>query len=158
MLTVGSGRVYAAGCDHKLHAIDARSGAVLWAAPIGKPNDFGSTPVVSAGVVYVETNALHALDAATGAERWVAQTGGTSLFAFVPPVVSAGAVYVSGGDSLLHEFDAATGAARGTQGRVPPAPNGDPMFGRAVVAIPPAVAGDYLFLSSGDKRVYAYAP
>jgi outer membrane protein assembly factor BamB len=156
VLTVAGGLVYAAGQDGKLHALDARTGAERWVADIGTPNAFGSAPVVTDGTVYVASDALRAFDAATGARRWVARTGGASLFSFVPPVVRGDVVYVPGGDSLLHEFDAGTGAPRRTGGRVPPAPVRSPLFGRPVVAIPPAFAGDLLFLASGDRRLYVY--
>ena len=156
-LTVANDVVYAAGRDGRLHALEAPSGNERWATPVGTPNDFGSAPVVSDGVVYVQTDALHALDAATGAARWVAPTGeGVSLFAFVPPVVHGGLVYVAGGDARLHEIDAATGASRRAEGRVPPPPELRPLFGPAVMAVAPARAGDVIYLGSGDHRVYAY--
>jgi outer membrane protein assembly factor BamB len=67
-----------------------------------------------------------------------------------------GVVYVSGGDGLLHEFNAITGEPLRANGRVPPSPKGDPVLGRAVVAVPPAIADDLLYVGSGDNRLYAY--
>jgi eukaryotic-like serine/threonine-protein kinase len=156
-LTVADGVVYAAGRDGQLHALDAPTGVEKWTAPIGTTNQFGSAPAVMNGLVYVQTDALHALDAATGAERWVTATGnGLSIYAFVPPVVSGGTVYVAGGDARLHEIDAATGASRGAAGRVPPPPKRTPLVVPAVLAVAPAIASDVVYLGSGDHRIYAY--
>jgi outer membrane protein assembly factor BamB len=155
-LTVEGGLVYAAGRDGKLYALEAHTGRTWWTAPVGVPNEFGSAPVVKDGTVYVATDSLHALDAATGTERWSASTGGASLFAFVAPVVENGAVHLSGGNGLLHEFDANTGERRRSYGRVPSPPDDDPLVGRSVVAVPPAITSDLMYLGSGDHRFYAY--
>lgn len=156
-VTVAGGVVYAAGRDGVLHALDVATGAVRWTAPIGAVNAFGSAPLVVDGTVYVQSDdALHAFDAVTGARRWTGDLVGGGLFSFVPPVPNGGSLFVVGGDALLHEVDARTGATLWTAGHRAPPPKETPLIGSDMLAVPPAVAGDVMYLASGDQALYAY--
>jgi outer membrane protein assembly factor BamB len=101
-----------------LYALDARSGAQLWAAPTG--GTVFSSPAVADGVVYVGSDdfSLYAFDAAgetgcsgtpkTCAPLWTAATSGVVRST---PAGGAGVVYVADLaaplDSRLYAFDAA---------------------------------------------------
>lgn len=156
-VAVAGNLVYAAGLDGALHAFDAATGTARWTAPIGVVNAFGSAPVVIDGTVAVQSDeALHTFDVVTGAPRWTSDLLGGDLFSFVPPVATAGAVYVVGRDALLHEVEARTGATLWTAGHRAAPSHDRPPIGSDVLAVPPAIAGDVMYLASGDGALYAY--
>jgi outer membrane protein assembly factor BamB len=116
MLYYGSG-------DHKLYAVDAKSGKVQWSYNTGYP--VRSTPAYRTGVVYVGDwfGYLHAVDAATGKRKWAvrhesdmtepAVDGGYTYYhgtIQASPTVTDDAVYYGSRDSYLFARDAATGA------------------------------------------------
>ena len=72
--TVADGKVFVAATDGMVYALDASSGVLSWATPIG---EFPATPAVCQWVVYVGRR-LHAvrLDATTGVLLWFYPTGG----------------------------------------------------------------------------------
>jgi outer membrane protein assembly factor BamB len=108
-----------------LYALDAASGQVKWdCEAMGVTMHFYSSPAVSDGLVYFDTNAgyfgsdvmtsggsLYALDAQTGQEKWTS-TPDDRFWPTFSPVVSDGVVYFGNdrdsGD-YLHAFDAQTG-------------------------------------------------
>ena len=71
-IAVWGDKVYFAGNDAVLHALDAKTGAVLWGSPSTGGRYVESSPAVANGVVYWGDDAgtLHASDAATGAPLW----------------------------------------------------------------------------------------
>jgi outer membrane protein assembly factor BamB len=73
---VVDGVLYVAGEDGNVYALDAKTGAAIWATSLGAGS--GSSPAFSNGVVYVgdDNNDLHAIDAATGREVWKATGSG----------------------------------------------------------------------------------
>lgn len=106
-------------------ALDARTGAVRWAAVIG--GVLVGSPAVDRGVLYVSGSSfrtghpslLVALNATTGAKRWVDRLATTQL---TDPTIAGGLVYLGVGTLCLSNcrpghveaFSAATGAPRWT--------------------------------------------
>jgi outer membrane protein assembly factor BamB len=109
--------------DHKLYAVDTKTGQVKWSYDTGYP--VRSTPAYRAGTVYVGDwfGYLHAVDAATGKRKWAvrhesditepAEDGGYTYYhgtIQASPTVSDDVVYYGSRDSYLFARDAATGA------------------------------------------------
>lgn len=70
--------VYVGSDDGNLYAINAKTGAMLWANPAGGS---GSSPAVANGVVYVGSvnSNVDALNARTGAQLWGYKTRGNDV-------------------------------------------------------------------------------
>ncbi|PSK95986.1 outer membrane protein assembly factor BamB [Murinocardiopsis flavida] len=113
---VADGTVYAGSCDHKVYALDARTGQRRWRFTVHNgPTTMAGAPAVAVhdGTVYaastsdpVRTGVVFALDAATGRVVWR-----RDLPAGVrsSPAVVDGALYVGCDDESLYRIDAATG-------------------------------------------------
>ena len=96
---VVGGVVYIGSNDGNLYALNADTGAQLWASPFtGAPDD----PAVASGVVYVGGNdrQLYAFNAATGAQLWSVEL--EDIVESTPTVVD-GVVYV--GSSNMPPYD-----------------------------------------------------
>jgi hypothetical protein len=67
---VDGGKVYVAGRDAVVYALDCATGTLRWQAPVGSL--VMSTPALDAGVLYVAAgdNRIYALNAATGQRLW----------------------------------------------------------------------------------------
>lgn len=111
---LANGLVYFGGGDHKIHALDARSGVPKWEFATGQV--VHGSPAVADGVLYAGSwdSRLYALDAATGREKWRFQAGTDDKIhnqeGFQSsPAVAGGIVYVGCRDSRLYALDAATG-------------------------------------------------
>lgn len=110
---ISEGRLFFLDADHRVHAIDANTGARAWSESL-RPRDTrdrvarGGGVAASGGRVYVTTGFgfIVALDAATGDEVWRAEGGAPFHSA---PTVSGGRVYAITNDSELIAYDAATG-------------------------------------------------
>ena len=89
------------------HAVDARSGNVLWIADVPMSLVTRIRPTVVGSRLYVADlwNTLHALDSATGAVEW---TFASELAIASPPVVAAGRVFLAAGTSI-YALDEVTG-------------------------------------------------
>jgi len=74
---VANGAVFVGSTDHRLYALDAESGSVLWTADVGQ--EVRSSPCVLAGKVIFSdiTGRLHAVEQDTGRELWSAAVGAT---------------------------------------------------------------------------------
>ncbi len=70
------------------HALDARTGKLLWSYPSGIVASI--TADQGSGLVYIGANALYALDAASGALRWRCQTGPATINT---PLLTNGTLY-----------------------------------------------------------------
>ncbi len=127
-----------------------------------------SSPVVHAGVVYIGSSdqRLYALNAGDGRLRWSFKAQGAIASS---PAVSGGRIFFSSLDGLIHALDSATGqpvwtfrtagerrfsapGIHGAQPRTEPMP--DPFD---VFLSSPVVAGDTVFVGSGDHHIYALA-
>nr|WP_277351825.1 PQQ-binding-like beta-propeller repeat protein [Antrihabitans stalactiti] len=140
--TVADGRVYIAGYDTNVYALDARTGVTRWKAPTG--DRVRPSPAVIDGLVAVAgwDGSVYAFDSKTGSQRWKTPTGDQGASFPVSPAVADGAVYVSTTDWYVLALDGASGALRWrTQTR-----------GAANSAA--AVAGGVVYLGT-DGYVYA---
>jgi len=81
--TLAAGRVYAMGATGMLNALDAKTGAVIWARNAAKDTGatlpgwgFAGSPLVVGDLVIVATSGKMAgFDAATGTPRWIGPAG-----------------------------------------------------------------------------------
>ena len=110
MPTVGDGLVYVnvrVGNALNTHALEARSGKVVWIAdvPISIVNRLRPTVIGSRIFIAALGNNLHALDSATGAVAW---TFAPEFYIAAPPVAAAGRVFLTAGTSI-YALDEVTG-------------------------------------------------
>ena len=152
---VAQGIVYTPGTTGTLYALDARTGDERW--QVETAGNFLDTPVIASDTVYVTSTAvmeedapapatarrLYALDAATGQERW---TVAVDPGQWSSPSAGAGLLFLAGGGDEATEV-VALDAASGEQRWVFAA-------GGSVFA-PPVMAGDSLYVTSGDGGLYA---
>lgn len=116
------GKLYVAGVDGKVAALDATSGRTLWSKRFGKRHGFilhhGENSMRWASGTAVDGSLLTvgslegevlALDAGTGADRWHAQVSSEIIAA---PAISNGIVVVRSNDGRLYGFNAADGSRR----------------------------------------------
>jgi outer membrane protein assembly factor BamB len=129
-----------------LHALNASTGAELWARPLGGTY-YWSGQAYGAGRVYTVNGdgLMSALDAATGATVWATQLPGQYSFTSDPTFYD-GVVYTggSGTGGTLYAVDAASGAVRWSQ----PVENGDHSS--------PAVDSARVYVSYACTSVYAF--
>src|SRR6266702_2714520 len=100
--TQADGVVYVGSHDHRLYALDARTGDMYWSYTTGGFID--SSPTVAEGVVYVgsQDHKLYALSAQAGENLWNYATGGSIVSS---PVVANGVVFVGSNDHNLYAFN-----------------------------------------------------
>lgn len=103
------GKLYTAGVDGGVSAIDAASGRVLWNRDVKLKLAGG--PGVGDGLLVVGSmdGELIALDAASGTERWTARVTSEVVSA---PAVDGGLVVVRSNDGRVYAFDANDGKQR----------------------------------------------
>ncbi len=111
---LSGGTVYFGSGDHKIYALDARTGARKW--EFATDQVVHGSPAVADGVLYAGSwdSRVYALDAATGREKWRFQAGTDDKIhnqeGFQSsPAVSGGLVYIGCRDSKLYALDAKTG-------------------------------------------------
>ena len=126
---VADGRVYVGNWAGDVFALDAATGAVVWATSVADPDMWPQvySPAVVDGKVIVTVEAFRpdpleptyqphvlsvfALDAATGAEVWRNDLAAVDGYSSISdPVVVDGVVYVGTRDQGLFALDLATGA------------------------------------------------
>ncbi len=158
------GRLYVGSTDHRLYAIDLRTGTEKWKFTAG--SRVTASPAVAAGVVYFGSydGNFYAVDAASGKLRWKFQTLGERRFAgkhlhglqpagevmpdpfdffLSSPAVWHDTVYFGSGDNNVYALDAASGQLRWK-------------FATGnVVHASPALADGTLFIGSWDSYFYA---
>lgn len=138
---VSGGRLYQASMDHKLYALDAATGRLLWTfdkatAPIGV------VPAVVGDTLYFGAfdNSFYAVDAATGAVKWKTTLDG---WLWSDPLVVDGTVYAADVRGRLHALKADTGAVKWW------------FETRNAVRAQPIIEGNTLYVVSLDTYVYA---
>jgi outer membrane protein assembly factor BamB len=125
-VSVSGGLAYV--LDDALYAYDADSGALVFKAGTGY---FAGTPVVSGGLVYIQTaNSLVARDASDGSPVWSVSLD--SWGGYLTPVVDGDTV-VAATARYLRAFDATSGGARWTTDGGPSAYYGTPALANGVV-------------------------
>ena len=91
------GIVYIGSYDHRLYALSATTGRILWSYKTGYY--IYSSPAIANGIVYVgsDDRSVYALDASTGAMLWSYQTGS---YVISSPAVVNGVVYIGSIDHI----------------------------------------------------------
>ena len=116
------GKIYAAGVDGTVAALDAASGRTLWQKRLGERHGFilhhgnnslrwAGGPSVSGDLLVVgslEGN-VQALDAGSGADRWHVQVSSEVI---APPAIADGMVVVRTNDGRLYGLDATNGSRK----------------------------------------------
>ncbi len=111
--SVADGRVYAAGGEGSVYALDLQSGKEVWRYRADKKEGLRLVggPGVGDGLVVVGglSGEVIALDRENGSERWRAKVSSEVI---VAPAVSQGLVFVRSNDGRITAFDAASGERR----------------------------------------------
>lgn len=116
------GKIYAAGVDGTIAALDATNGRTLWQKRLGQRHGFilhhgnnslrwAGGPAISGDLLVIgslEGN-VQALDAGTGAERWHAQVSSEIVAA---PAIADGIVVVRTNDGRLYGLNATDGSRK----------------------------------------------
>lgn len=144
---VDGGRVYAAGRDGRVHALDLETGRSRWTVRTELAISAG--PAVGHGLVLVGTTGgmLVALGMEDGAERWRAQVAGEVL---APPAVSPSVVVVRTVDGRLRGLSAEDGRELWMVEQQPPR-----LTLRGTAA--PTVAGEIVVTGFDTGRIGAYS-
>ena len=104
------GRIYGAGVDRKVYALDLETGELLWTSRLSGLVAGGV--LVSGDTVYVASSRpqgrVYALDRATGKRFWLSKTGPVAA----PLALVAGTLVVSGQRGALLGLDPASGSIR----------------------------------------------
>jgi outer membrane protein assembly factor BamB len=166
---VANGRVYTIDTQAEIRAFDANTGALVWSAAVGRPEDrrggiswwngestgahgilFGGGVSYDNGRIYATSGIgdVAAYDANTGAEIWRVRPGGPMRGA---PTVANENVYVTSQDNQLYALNPADGKVRWTgSGTLETAG----VFGAAA---PAAAQGTVVAgFSSGELTAYRY--
>jgi outer membrane protein assembly factor BamB len=136
-------KVYIAGADGNVYAINAGNGTQLWKYTTGGP--IYSSPLLVDNTIYIGSmdKYLYALDAATGAMKWKYLTG--APIRDESPVVSNGVAFVSSTNGYPDGYVYAINTASGT------------LKWSKQIALPnsPVVAGGKLYVNSLGGSFYA---
>ena len=122
-----NGKLYAAGVDGTIAALDAQTGRTLWQKCLGRRGGFilhhgknslewSGGPSVSGDLVVVGSleGVVQALDASSGSEKWVVQLSSEIVTA---PSIADGLVVVRSNDGRIYGLDAADGSRKWTYDR-----------------------------------------
>jgi outer membrane protein assembly factor BamB len=144
---VEGARVFVAGRDGKVHALDAESGERRWTTETELALSAG--PAVGNGLVVVGSSdgMVAALDAADGSLRWKTQLSGEVLAA---PALSAAAVLVRTVDGRLYALAPESGSELWLSEQRPPR-----LSLRGTAA--PVVAGNLVVAAFDNGKVAAFA-
>lgn len=140
-------RVIVPSNDGMLHAVNVRTGEVLWEKESPRGEAFGyPTPLLQDGVVYCgtlgEKGLIYALDATTGAEKWQAEVG--AIIYDAGCALAQGVLFTASVNGTLHWLDAGTGKIL-TQYRLP----------EGHLLATPATDGERFFIGSLNGTLYA---
>ena len=100
--------------DHKVYALDAKTGTELWSYTTDG-EIFISAPAVRNGIAYVGScgigtgHTVYPLNASTGTLLWSYATGAGIQASFA---IEGGLIYVASADTYLYALDATTGVKR----------------------------------------------
>ena len=144
---IEGGRVYAAGRNGRVHALDLETGRTQWMTDMDLPLSAG--PAAGHGMVVVGSTSGHvtALSIADGAQLWQVQVGGEMLAA---PALTARVVVVRTVDGRLRGLAADTGRELWMVEHRPPR-----LSLRGTAA--PAVAGSVVVAGFDNGRIGAYS-
>jgi len=112
------GKVYAAGSDGKVVALDAASGRQVWSVTVDADIAAGVGADAATVVVASARGTVFAFDAATGKQRWKVKASTEVLSA---PAVGSGVVVVRSMDNKIVAYDVESGERRWGVQRTAPA-------------------------------------
>jgi len=112
------GKVYAAGSDGKVVALDAASGRQVWSVAVDADIAAGVGADAATVVVASTRGTVFAFDAATGKQRWKVKASTEVLSA---PAVGSGVVVVRSMDNKIVAYDVESGERRWVVQRTAPA-------------------------------------
>jgi len=112
------GKVYAAGSDGKVVALDAASGRQVWSVTVDADIAAGVGADAATVVVASARGTVFAFDAATGKQRWKVKASTEVLSA---PAVGSGVVVVRSMDNKIVAYDVESGERRWVVQRTAPA-------------------------------------
>jgi outer membrane protein assembly factor BamB len=143
---IEGGRVYAAGRDGRVHALDLDTGRSRWTADTGLALSAG--PAAGHGLVVVGSSSGHvvALEVADGTQRWKVQLSGEIL---AQPAISASVVVVRSVDGRLRGLAADTGREMWLVEHQPPR-----LSLRGTAA--PVITGNVVVTGFDNGRIGAY--
>lgn len=141
---ISNGKVIFGSGDGSIYALDAATGAKVWAFKTG--NVVHASPAVAGGTVYIGSwdTFFYALDEATGSEKWRFKTGDDEKIHNQTGIQSSaavanGMVYFGARDAHLYALNAKTGAKAWDF----------PTKGSWVIASP-AVRGGHVYVGTSD--------
>jgi outer membrane protein assembly factor BamB len=107
--------LYFGSWDHKVHAVDARTGRPRWS--FQTDDQVNTSPAYWRGRIYVATDggSLYAVGARTGRMRWHSQSHpqfGSREFFYATPAIAYGRVYIGNTDGTMYAYGARTGKLR----------------------------------------------
>jgi outer membrane protein assembly factor BamB len=155
------GRLYFGSWDHRVHAIDARTGRRLWS--FHADDEVNTSAAYWRGTVYIASDGgtLYALGALTGRLRWKAGSNskfGSREFFYATPTLANGRVFIGNTDGTMYAYGARTGKLRWAR------PLGSYVYAAAAVWHRTVYTGTYdgklyaLSAATGDIRWKRRAP
>lgn len=141
-----NGTLYVGSWDHKVHALDAKTGRQKWT--FEADDEVNTSAAYWKGTIYIGSDAgtLYALNAGTGKLVWSAQsnsTFGTREFWYASPTVAYGRVYIGNTDGTMYVYGARSGKLLWAR------PLGSYIYGAAGVSNRKVYVGTY------DGKFYA---
>ncbi len=141
-----NGRLYVGSWDHKVYALNARTGRRIWS--FEADDQVNTSAAYWRRTIYIASDGgtLYALDARTGRLRWSAQShaglSGREFF-YASPTVAYGRVYIGNTDGTMYVFGARSGKLLWAR------PLGSYIYGAA------AVWRRRVFVGTYDGKFYA---
>lgn len=122
--------VYVGSWDHRVHAIDAKTGRRRWT--FHADDEVNTSPARWRSTIYIASDGgtVYALNARTGKLRWSAHSHGGLRgreFFYATPTVAYGRVYIGNSDGTMYVFGAKTGKLKWAR------PLGTYIYGAAAV-------------------------
>jgi outer membrane protein assembly factor BamB len=153
--------LYFGAWDHRVHAIDARTGHRRWS--FHADDQVNTSAAYWRGTVFIASDggSLYALSARSGRLRWQAQSNakfGSREFFYATPTVAHGRVYLGNTDGTMYVYGARTGKLRWAR------PLGSYIYSAAAVWRRTVYVGTYdgafyaLDAATGDVRWKRSAP
>lgn len=141
--TLIEGHAFVAGCDSRLHIIDASTGTEKASVDIQSPT--GVTPAAEGDRVYFGTEAgtFFAIDWRKAEVVWTFSASDQSQAFRSSPALANGRVFFGGRDKRLHALDAHSGKELWAH------------VAKTRIDASPVVVGDRVFFGSGDGRLTA---
>jgi outer membrane protein assembly factor BamB len=139
---LAEGRVYFGSWDHRVYAVDARTGRLRWSFATGGRVKGGVA--FARGTIFAGSydGSLYALDARTGRLRWAAGNGALGGL-YATPSVANGRVFVGSTNGRVYAFAASTGVLLWSTRT------------GSFVYSPAALSGATAYVGSYDHRLYA---